>query len=125
MREEMDSIVDNNTWKLVDLPSGHMSIGLKWVYKLKDSHGKIVKHKARLVTKGYVQKEGVDFEEAFALVARLDSVRLLLALATQESWEVHHRDVKSTFLNGDLKEEVYVENPLVLSSKVKNTRSID
>jgi hypothetical protein len=74
-------------------------------------NGVVVKHKARLVAKGYVQREGVDFEEVFAPVARLDSVRLLLALAAQEGWLVHHLDVKSAFLNGDLKEEVYVMQP--------------
>jgi hypothetical protein len=96
----------------VDLPAGQKPIGLKWVYKLKkDSSGAIVKHKARLVVKVYVQREGIDFDEVFAPVARLDSVRLLLALAAQEGWLVHHLDVKSAFLNGELKEEVYVVQP--------------
>jgi hypothetical protein len=109
MTEEINSIVENNTWKLVDLPPGHQPIGLKWVYKLKkDASGQIVKHKDRLVAKGYVQREGIDFDEVFAPVARLDSVRLLLALATHEGWLVYHLDVKSAFLNGDLIEEVYV-----------------
>jgi hypothetical protein len=109
MKEEMDSIEENQTWKLVDLPDGQKPIGVKWIYKLKkNAHGLIVKPKARLVAKGYVQKEGIDFEEVFAPVTRLDSVRLLLALATQEGWKVHHMDVKSAFLNGELREEVYV-----------------
>jgi hypothetical protein len=72
----------------------------------------IVKHKARLVGKGYVQKIGVDFHEVFALVARLDSVRLLLAHVAKERWIVHHMDVKSMFLNGYLNEDVYVVQPL-------------
>jgi hypothetical protein len=94
------------------LPNGQKPIGVKWVYKLKkDAHGSIVKHKARLVAKWYVQKEEIDFEEVFAPVAMLDSVRLLLALATQEGWKVHHMDVKSAFLNGELREEVYVSQP--------------
>ena len=70
-----------------------------------------MKHKARLVAKGYVQKQGVDFEKVFAPVARLESVRLLLAIAAHYSWEVHHMDVKSAFLNGELKETVYVRQP--------------
>jgi hypothetical protein len=75
------------------------------VYKLKRNEaGDIVKHKARLVTRGFVQQEGIDFDEVFAPVARMESVRLLLALAAQEGWRVHHMDVKSAFLNGDLKE---------------------
>jgi hypothetical protein len=109
MQEEIDSIEENGTWSLVDLPAGFKTIGLKWVYKVKrNEHGVIVKHKARLVAKGYVQRPGIDFEEVYAPVARLESVRLLLAVAAQEGWEVHHMDVKSAFLNGELKEEVYV-----------------
>jgi hypothetical protein len=85
---------------------------LKWVFKLKhDEHGDVVKHKARLVAKGYVQRQGVDFEEVFAPVARMESVRVLLILAAHNNWPVHHMDVKSTFLNGDLGEEVYVSQP--------------
>ncbi|RLN27572.1 hypothetical protein C2845_PM05G34840 [Panicum miliaceum] len=112
MREEMTSIEQNSTWKLVDLPRGHKPIGLKWVFKLKrDEAGKVVKHKARLVAKGYVQQQGIDFDEVFAPVARMESVRMLLAAAAQEGWYVHHMDVKSAFLNGELKEEVYVQQP--------------
>jgi 6-phosphofructokinase len=109
MEEEMKSIEENKTWSLVDLPAGHKPIGLKWVFKVKkDEHGAIVKYKARLVAKGYIQRQGIDFDEVFATVARLESVRLLLAVAAHEGWEVHHMDVKSAFLNGELQEEVYV-----------------
>ncbi|XP_073351834.1 uncharacterized protein [Aegilops tauschii subsp. strangulata] len=112
MIEELGSIEENQTWSLVDLPSGHNAIGLKWVFKVKkDSQGAVVKHKARLVAKGFVQQQGIDFEEVFAPVARMESVRLLIALAAQESWSLHHMDVKSAFLNGDLEEEVYVQQP--------------
>jgi hypothetical protein len=82
MEEELKSIRDNDTWALAELPRGHHAIGLKWVYKVKrDENGAIVKYKARLVAKGYVQRPGIDYEEAFAPVARLESVRLLLAIA--------------------------------------------
>ena len=109
MEAEMQSIEENKPWSLVDLPPGHKPIGLKWVFKVKrDEHSAIVKHKARLVAKGYVQRPGIDFTEVFAPVARLGSVRVLLAVAAHEGWEVHHMDVKSTFLNGELQEEVYV-----------------
>ena len=112
MQEEMASITENKTWSLEDMSSGHRAIGLKWVFKLKhNEEGEVVKHKARLVAKGYVQKQGVDFEEVFAPVARLESVHLLLAIAAHHSWEVHHMDVKSAFLNGELKETVYVRQP--------------
>jgi hypothetical protein len=82
MDSEMQSICKNGTWELAILPPGQKAIGLKWVFKLKkNSKGEIVKHKARLVAKGYVQKQGVDFEEVFAPMARLDTIRLILALA--------------------------------------------
>ena len=86
MEEEMTSIRENRTWSLVDLPRGHRAIGLKWVYKVKrDENGNVAKYKARLVAKGYVQRPGIDFEEAFAPVAQLESVRLLLAIAAHYS----------------------------------------
>src|SRR6266540_6707487 len=112
MLEEMVAIERNRTWCLTELPPGHRPIGLKWVYKLKkDVQGVMIKHKARLVAKGYIQRQGVDFDEVFAPVARLESVRLLLAMVAQEGWIVHHMDVKSAFLNGELSEEVYVAQP--------------
>jgi hypothetical protein len=112
MIEELQSIKENKTWSLVTLPKGHRPIGLKWIYKLKhDEKGDIIKHKARLVAKGYVQRHGVDFDEVFAPVARMESVRVILIVAAQLNWSVHHMDVKSAFLNRDLKEEVYVCQP--------------
>jgi hypothetical protein len=82
------------------------------VFKLKrDEVGAIIKHKARLVARGFLQREGINFDDAFTPVARMESVLLLLTLAAQEGWRVHHMDVKSAFLNGDLKEEVYVHHP--------------
>jgi len=112
METELESIRENNTWCYADLPKGHKAIGLKWVFKVKrDPGGNVVKYKARLVAKGYAQKQGVDYEEVFAPVVRLETVRQILALATQGEWEVHHMDVKYAFLNGDLVEEVYVHQP--------------
>jgi hypothetical protein len=109
----MDAVEKNRTWELTDLPRGHRTIILKWVFKLKrDEVGVIIKHKAHLVARGFLQREGIDFDDAFAPMVRMESVRLLLALAAQEGWRVHHMDVKSTFLNSDLKEEVYVHQPL-------------
>jgi hypothetical protein len=85
MLKEMKAIEDNGTWHLADLPQGRRAIGLKWVFKVKrDKRGEIAKHKARLVVKGYTQKRGIDYDEVFAPVARLDSVRLLIALAAHE-----------------------------------------
>ncbi|KAD3640580.1 hypothetical protein E3N88_29803 [Mikania micrantha] len=109
MEAEINSIEKNRTWALTNLPSGHKPIGLKWVYKIKrDAKGKIVKYKARLVVKGYVQEHGVDFDEVFAPVTRLVTVRLMLAIAAREGWPVHHLDVKSAFLYGELKETIFV-----------------
>jgi len=112
MEEEISSIQENATWRLVALPENQKPIGLKWVFKLKkDTQGRIIKHKARLVAKGYVQKRGIDFDKVFAPVARLETVRLLISIAAQKGWQVHHMDVKSAFLNGELEEDVYVLQP--------------
>ena len=90
MIEEIEAIRKNNTWEFAKLPEGHRAIGLKWVYKVKKNpEREIVRHKARLVAKGYVKKHGLNFHEVFAFVARLETVRLLIALAAQESWEIH------------------------------------
>jgi hypothetical protein len=112
MMEEMDSIEENGTWSLVDLPPGRKPIKVKWVFKVKrDEHGAVSKHKAHLVVKDYMQRYGIDYDEVFTPVAWLDSVHLLITLVAHEGWEVHHMDVKSVFLNGDLQEEVYVKQP--------------
>jgi hypothetical protein len=112
MEEEMSAIEDNKTWKLCELPHGHRAIGLKWGFKVKhDESGVVVKHKASLVVKGYAQRKCIDYDEVFAPVARLDTMRLLVALAAGKGCELHHLDVKSAFLNGDLREEVYVQQP--------------
>ena len=112
MQSEMDAVEKNYAWELADLPRGHNAITLKWVFKLKrDETGAIVNHKARLVAYDFVQWEDIDFDDTFALVARMESVRLLFTLAAQEGWCVHHMNIKSAFLNDDLKEEVYVHQP--------------
>jgi hypothetical protein len=112
MCDEDDLIEENHTWSLADLPAGKKPIAVQWVYKLKgDAASNILKHKARLVAKGYVELPGIDIDEVFALVACLDSVRLLLAVAAQFKWEVHHMDLKTTFVNGELSEEVYICQP--------------
>nr|GEX43537.1 ribonuclease H-like domain, reverse transcriptase, RNA-dependent DNA polymerase [Tanacetum cinerariifolium] len=105
--------VETNTLLLTEEePLNHKAIGLKWVFKTKrDAKGNITKYKARLVAKGYVQEQGIDFDEVFAPVARIETVRLILALAAYHGWQVHHLDVKSAFLQRDLKEEVYVTQP--------------
>jgi hypothetical protein len=113
MDEEIDSIERNNTWDLVDLPEGKKSIGVKWVYKTKlNAEGEVEKYKARLVAQGFSQQPGIDYNETFSPVARIDTVRMVLAIAAQNKWIMHQMDVKSAFLNGCLEEEVYVRQPL-------------
>ncbi|KAL0454379.1 UNVERIFIED_CONTAM: Retrovirus-related Pol polyprotein from transposon TNT 1-94 [Sesamum latifolium] len=112
MEEEIDSIEKNYTWELATLPSGHKTIGVKCVYKIKrNTKGEVERYKARLVAKEYKQKYGVAYEEVFAPVARLETIRLLIAFAVQNRWLIHQMDVKSALLNGTLKEEVYVNQP--------------
>jgi hypothetical protein len=109
MLDGMTAIEANNTWELVEAPASQRPIGLKWVFKTKkDASGVIVKHKACVVVKGYVQQPGIDFDEVFAPMAQLETVRMLLAYTANKGWAVHHMDVKSTFLNEDLQEEVFV-----------------
>lgn len=113
MDEEINSILKNETWELVELPKDHKPIGVKWVYKTKlNERGEIDKHKARLVVKGYKQRFGIDYKEVFAPVIRLETIRLVLALSAQEGWRVHQMDVKSAFLNGTLNDEVYIDQPV-------------
>lgn len=90
MNEEIEAIKRNNTWELTTLPEGHKPIGVKRVYKIKtNQEGKVENHKARLVVKEYKQQYGVDYEEVFTAVARVDTIRLLIALATQNKWKIY------------------------------------
>nr|GFB61560.1 Gag-Pol polyprotein [Tanacetum cinerariifolium] len=112
MQEELYQFDRLDVWELVDRPLCINVINLKWIWKNKrDEENTIIRNKSRLVVKGYVQKEGVDFEESFALVARLEAVRLFIAYATNKSFTVYQMDVKTTFLYSPLKEEVYVNQP--------------
>jgi len=112
MLEELASIERNNTWKLVKLPADKKTIEVKWVYKLKHNpDGSIAKHKARLAARGFLQKVGLDYSEVYAPVARIETVRLVMALACKRNWSTFHLDVKSAFLNGPIDEIVFVTQP--------------
>ena len=103
MKEEFNSLQKNNTWELVDLPPGRKLVQCKWVFKNKFStDGSPLKYKEILVAKGYSQLHGIDYNETFAPMEKMESIRLALAIAGSKQWEVHHMDVKCAFLNGDL-----------------------
>jgi hypothetical protein len=109
VRSEMDSIMSNGTWEVVERPYGCKPVGCKWVLQKKlRPDGTIDKYKAKLVAKGYTQKEGVDFFDTYSLVARLTTIRVLLSLAASHGLLVHQIDVKTAFLNGELEEEIYL-----------------
>ena len=112
IKSEIDSILQNHTWELVDLPPGSKPLGYKWIFKRKmKTDGTIDKYKARLVIKGYKQKEGLDYFDTYSLVTRITSIRMVLAIAALRNLEIHQMDVKTAFLNGDLDEEIYMEQP--------------
>ena len=112
MNEELDQIGKNNTWELVPRPTKKNVIGSKWVFKNKmNEQGQVIRNKARLVCKGYSQIEGLEYDENFSPVARMEAIRMFLAFPCYQDLKVYQMDVKSAFLNGDLEEEVYMEQP--------------
>ncbi|GJR87738.1 putative ribonuclease H-like domain-containing protein [Tanacetum coccineum] len=112
MQEELLQFKLQQVWTLVDLPYGKRAIGTKWVYRnKKDDRGIVVRNKARLVTQGYTQEEGIDYDEVFAPVARIEAIRLFLAYASFINFIIYQMDVKSAFLYGTIEEEVYVCQP--------------
>jgi hypothetical protein len=111
MQEELDNFKRNQVWYLVERPKQNV-VTTKWVFCNKqDEYGVITRNKERLVAKGYLQVKGLDFKETFAPVARIESIRILLAYATHHDFKLYQIDVKNTFLNGHIKKEVYVEQP--------------
>jgi len=112
MNAEIKALELNDTWILTDMPQHNNVIGCKWVYKIKHkSDGSMERHKARLVAKGYTQVEGQDYLDTFSPVAKLTTMRLLLALAAINKWHLNQLDVNNAFLHGDLNEEVYMMLP--------------
>ena len=112
----MDALQKNETWELVDLPSGKKLVGCKWVFAVKfKGDDSLKKYKARMVAKGYTQTYGVDYQETFAPVTKMNTVRILLSFAVNFDWELQQYDVKNVFLHGELEEDIYMSIPLRFS----------
>jgi hypothetical protein len=112
MQEEYNSLLKNQTWDLVPLPSGRKLVRCIWVYRTKSAvDGQISRYKSSLVSKGFQQVHGIDYDETFALVVNMDSIHLALAISAAKGWEVHQMDMNNAFLHGDLSEEIYMEQP--------------
>ena len=102
----------NDVWEVVPRPQDRSMVGSRWIYKIKyAADDSVEKYKARFVAMGYAQMEGIDYEETFAPVSRYTSMRTVISLAAQMGWEIHQMDVKTTFLNRVIEEEVYIEQP--------------
>jgi len=111
MDEEMSSLAEHGTWTLERTPSGVVPVGTRWIFAVKNQQGGVPRYKARLVAQGYTQRAGIDYEEAFAPVHKHTTLRLLLAMVAEKDMELHSLDIKTAFLNGDLKEDVWVQQP--------------
>ena len=112
MQEELNQFERSKVWKLVPAPKNISIIGTKWVFRNKmDENGIVTRNKARLVAKGYSEEKGIDYDKTFAPVARLETIRIFLAFVVHSNFKVYQMDVKSAFLNGELEEEVYVQQP--------------
>ena len=117
INEELQALATNHVWELVDIPKGANIVSNKWVFKLKRlPNGQVDRYKARLVARGFSQQYGIDYEETFAPVVRMESLRILLAIAAAEDLEIHQMDVITAYLAGELQEEVYMATPTGLSS---------
>ena len=112
MNEELKSMAHNGVWDLIEWPNSCNLVGCKWVFKTKrDAKGNIERFKARLVAKGFTQKEGIDYKDTFSPVSKKDSLRIIMALLPHFDLELHQMDVKTAFLNGNLDEDIYMEQP--------------
>ena len=112
MKSKLDSMYSNQVWDLVKVPYSIKPVGCKWVYKRKRGvAGKVESFKARLVAKGYTQKEGIDYDETFSPVAMLKSIKILLSITAHYDYEIWQMVIKTAFLNGNLKEEIYMMQP--------------
>ena len=125
MTEEYQSIIKNDVWEIVPRPKSKDVVSSKWLFKIKHADGIIEKYKERFVAHGFSQKEGIDYEETFAPVARYTLIRTIIALASKMKLKLHHMDMKTSFLNGVIEEEVYIEKPQGFEVEDRSLRSAD
>ena len=112
---EYKSIMKNDVWEVVPRPVGKSVVTSRWLYKIKHAaDGSVEKYKSRFVARGFTRKEGIDYDETFAHVARYTTIRTIISLAAVFRWKLHQMDVKAAFLNGKIDEEVYIEQPKAL-----------
>ena len=111
MNDEMEALKENNTYTVTNLPKGKTTIGSKWVYSVKVGSNNEQRYKARLVARGFSQKEGLDYYETFSPTAKITSIRMLLQLAVQKDFIIQQMDVKCAYLYADLEEELYLDVP--------------
>ena len=108
MKDEMDSLLGNQTWELTELPVCKKALHNQWVYRIKNEHDGSKRYKARLVVKGFQQKEGIDYTEIFSPVVKMLTIRLVLGMVVAENLHLEQLDVKTAFLHGDLEEDIYM-----------------
>jgi hypothetical protein len=126
MIEEYESILKNDVWEVVPRPQGKSVVTSKWIYKIKHAaDGSVEKFKARFVARGFSQKEGIDYDEIFAPLARYTSIKIIISLASVFYWKLHQMDAKTVFLNGEVEQEVYIEQPKGFVIHGKNLMSVN
>ena len=108
MKDELDFLLGNQTWELTELPTRKKALQNKWIYRIKNEHDGSKRYKARLVVKGFQQKKGIDYLEIFSLVMKMSTIRLVLGMVAVENLHLEQLDMKTTFLYGDLEEDIYM-----------------
>ena len=108
MKDELDFLLGNQTWELTELPTRKKALHNKWIYRIKNEHDGSKRYKARLVVKGFQQKKGIDYLEIFSLVMKMSTIRLVLGMVAVENLHLEQLDMKTTFLYGDLEEDIYM-----------------